>query len=442
MLKLKPELGQVWTPDHIAQQMISQLEPYSTKTSIILDPCAGPGTFYKAAKSRQLPFSKFYSFELDPDLEVDLDSLSTDDKHIIKISDFLEIYSNLESIDIAILNPPYIRHELIDDKRKNYLQTILNKLNFNSTRRMNLYGYFLFASAAKLKPDGILSAIVYDSLESTSYGKQILNFLQTRGTIVSRTKISAPFLNTLVDAEIIVWHKQLSKNEEPLQLLIENGVPNGFLKISEVARIRRGTSFLRREYFVFTDKDEATNLVPLVTKQTLKDGLYVKPNTFALLESGSPNSDLESLTNLKNRHDDARLTQISRLPSPVRSPILFNYYIRNNPRHLWNPDLIAASDNFYCVDLFKQDHKEIFWYLANSIQVESELIKASRTQGSGLRKLQLFEYENVLFPDFTKFEPDILHNIRDVSVQSINRRIDLENLKIESSQLLRKLGYD
>ena len=49
ILSKNPDLGQVWTPDYIADEMIQLVTEYTSSTPlIIVDPAVGPGTFVES----------------------------------------------------------------------------------------------------------------------------------------------------------------------------------------------------------------------------------------------------------------------------------------------------------------------------------------------------------------------------------------------------------
>jgi hypothetical protein len=84
----------------------------------------------------------------------------------------------------------------------------------------------------------------------------------------------------------------------------------------------------------------------------------------------------------------------------VAGPILFNYYIRKSPRHLWNASNVAVADNFYVSAPTDGFPAEVAWLLLNADKYLEPIVSASRNQGNGLQKLQLFEYKNVVVPDW------------------------------------------
>ena len=132
-----------------------------------------------------------------------------------------------------------------------------------------------------------MCAIVYDSLKATRYGQEILDYLITSGCFLSRQVISAPFKNRMIDAEILLWKKNVSQMVEPLELLFENNscTPEGYCLLSKLANVKRGTSFLKREYFVDKNTENDSKFIEMVTKQPLTSGLLVESNTYGYLRT-------------------------------------------------------------------------------------------------------------------------------------------------------------
>ena len=442
-IDLDASLGQVWTPANIAEEMMKKLGEFTDESSRILDPAGGPGTFLLAAQKSSIKFGSFDVFEIDPRLTKYIhENFNSPDLKIF-IQDFLT-YEHMEpNYDVAVLNPPYIRHELVDEEQKRLVSDIiLSRTSRQFTKRTNYFGYFLVLTASLLKPGGVMCAIVYDSLKATRYGQEILDYLLTSGSFISRQVISAPFENRMIDAEILLWKKNVSQEVEPLELLFENNisVPNGYCLLSDLANVKRGTSFLKREYFVNKSNENDSKFIEMVTKQPMASGLLVESNIYGLFKSNKPAEDIEKLEQLKKFYNDPKLQELSALPTPIYGDILFNYYIRENTRHLLNEKNLPASDNFYCVTPKNRDMRIVHWVVANSDQNIKNLLSASRMQGSGLRKLQLFEYVNSYFPDYRKFKSEDIRIINEIGNTAIAEIWPLEQLKENATKQLHRIG--
>jgi hypothetical protein len=97
----------------------------------------------------------------------------------------------------------------------------------------------------------------------------------------------------------------------------------------------------------------------------------------------------------------------------VRSKVIFNYYFREEPRFLLNPYELPIADNFYAIRPFNFN-EECAWILLNSSHYKQSLIKTSRPQGNGLRKIQVYEIKNAVVPDWrklSKYEINLLTEV-------------------------------
>ncbi len=439
-ISLDESKGQVWTPDHIGARMVSLLSGYFDRTISILDPASGPGTFMALVNESQIKVEKFTAIEIDPRLHeiANRSAGACRFSLFLRNADFLADDLKLPLFDAVIANPPYMRHEKIDTDVKQRLATQFSELTHqNLSRQTNLYGYFLLKSLHLLKPGGVLCAIIYDSLCATRYGKSLENALLQLGEIVFREKVKSPFNDRLIDAEIIVVKKRVALNSHPEgQRNMAPLLPNGYCDVRSLARVRRGTSFVKRSYYVFDQPYEFNLLSPFITKQKPGDGLIAKSNSYAILKTGDKESDSDLVHFLNSQSTQDVNNKRLKIPVGVSGGILFNYYLRANVRHLINESRISASDNFYCIDPLDRADLRVHWFLANSEQYLNLLIKASRPQGSGLRKLQLYEYCSVPFPNYKLFRESDFSSIANVAAKAISGNWVLEEVRSRSSEIL------
>jgi hypothetical protein len=292
-----------------------------------------------------------------------------------------------------------------------------------------------------------MCAIVYDSLNSTQYGKELTEFFSANGHVIHREQISAPFEDTLIDAEIILWQKAEIKDTLPLELefqiqtIQKRSFNEGYCSVQDLATVKRGTSCLKREVFVRGAVPSDYDLVGIVTQQSTQQGLIAVANGYAILKSDSYEKDLKVLEQLRSEFPSSKLEELKALPAAVVGAILFNYYMRDNIRHLVNPENIPASDNFYCVTPLDSEAVIVYWVLANSTQAINALVRNSRTQGSGLRKLQLYEYLDSEFPDYRLFKEAEFAKIHELGLRAIEEDWPYDELKSASTVILRELGY-
>lgn len=429
-------LGQVWTPIGIANDMVEKIRPFCDKDSKILDPSSGPFTFFSAALKAQLNFKTFTSYEIDTDLIANpvLEDSLGDPRHVVVQGDAVQLAGTDELFDAAILNPPYVRHEQISARKKLEWQGALASLGYPVlNRRMNLYGYFILLTASKLKIDGVMCGIIYDSLSYTEYGKQTRSYLESNGKFISRETFSTPFAGRLIDAEIFVWQKSNQSIATESVHLGTREVPKGYCRISDLAEVWRGTGFPNRKQFVTKELPNDSKAIPILTKQPPDKGLIAQPNAYVRV---TPVARMTAVVE-QGESGDTGFSK-SRLRTGI---ILFNYYFRERPRHLLNSTLHFVSDNFYCITPRLPAWNLVLWLVMNSDQVQESLIEQSRTQGSGLRKLQLFEYKDVLVPDLRQLSQDKIDYLRQAGERILSQSVDFAEANITATLALNSVGF-
>lgn len=436
------KIGQVWTPSLVADEMVKRLAPYISPSSTILDPCSGPGTFAKAVIRNNLKFESMHCFEIDPVL-VKQSQQSVPDKRIqFAMQDFLSSrVPVISKYDAAILNPPYVRHELIPQEEKKRLRS---KYHFGG--KANLYTYFLLETAQQLKPGGVMCAIIYKSLVHTNYGSVVTDRLQELGQFTHRVDAPDVFPDAIVDAEVIIWRKY-SDEETNTKFKVSSKhahtstAVKAEVRISDVVDVQRGTSFPSRKSFVTLNKPDDLRVDPILTKQKYA-GLIAHANAYTRFRSADPEVDTQVFQDLVENLPIITNISKSRLPKKVTGKVVFNYFIRNDTRHLLNLNETPVSDNFYCAKFETPEDAIVFWCIMNTDYCKRKLLEESRPQGNGLRKLQLFEYARVRIPDFRKFPKRSINQIVSIGTRVIDDNLGAEALNEGVSNILRKLGYE
>jgi adenine-specific DNA-methyltransferase len=372
-------LGQVFTPNPIAEQMVKELLGSRRDSALeILDPCVGPCTFPLAASRCGLlrPDDTVTAIDVDPEMihrseayaagqGINLNSL---------VGDYLDMRMD-NRYDCAVLNPPYIRQEWLD-KKSHYQELFKQRYEIRVPGTSNLYVYFVVKVLADLKPSGKFSCIIYDSWQSTLYGRWLLNYLRSRcGSLQVETKPGQPFYGRLIDATIITGVKAGASNNEYAEAGSEGSSPDaltvgplteidGFCPIRDIFSSRRGLRLKQADFFLCDLSEcEKIGAIPFLKKVRHLKG-YAVPETHpevALLVTPR-NDNTRAVAELKRRLHLARqspdrnvsiLTWYRERPESwwlhreaPHAPLVFNYYLRSRPRHIFNPDR-AYSDNFY-----------------------------------------------------------------------------------------------
>lgn len=440
-LERDAELGQVWTPETIASSMARELKKYisldiESEKPKILDPASGPATFSKALNNELINKFHLTCYDIDKrfsDLTSKVNDFYNIDSCVFNY-DYLLDENSMCSFDAAILNPPYIRHEKIKNKEK-YLSFLEKIYGEKIDKRSNLFVYFLLKSIIDLKANGVACAIVYDAIKETMYGKKAFEIINRHAELISINNIKSPFEGALVDATIILLRK---RGEVHYQNSIELKESDGLVPLSDLMDVKRGTSFIKRDIFIATKDDKYFHFSsPLFIKQNSIEGFIVKNDTFAYFLDGG-DYPLEFISWMNQRSLDNGKPGYNLKNKKVTGPIVFNYYIRKNPRHLYNPNLINVADNFY-TSIPKDDFpSEVSWLLLNSDLYIDRIMKEGRSQGSGLVKLQLFDYKNAKVPDWRNLSNDVILYIYNSARDLIESNANKNDVFLTANTIIRK----
>ena len=149
-------LGQVWTPPEIVEQMIELKCNFGT----LLDPGSGNGAFHQH-------FPEAMAIEIDQKYG----------KSNVITMDFFDLPINAVKFNTIIGNPPYVRYQdILPDTKKKLDMTLFNASS-------NLYLFFIEKCIRHLKKHGELIFIVpRDFLKATS-AQKLNEFIFEQGTI-------------------------------------------------------------------------------------------------------------------------------------------------------------------------------------------------------------------------------------------------------------------
>ena len=201
------ELGQYFTPMWVARLMASMLPPAQGSVRV-LDPGAGAGTLFTAYAARALgqprPSSSLSvtAFEIDPALRPFLEcsaravrqacaSRSVACEVTLRIEDFARraslealghLFSEPDTYDVAILNPPYKKLASSSDLRA--------RLDALGIAAPNLYAAFLGLALRVVRPGGSVVAIVPRSFCNGTYFGRFRRYLLDSAS-VSRVHLFA-----------------------------------------------------------------------------------------------------------------------------------------------------------------------------------------------------------------------------------------------------------
>ena len=397
-------LGQVWTPPDIADEMVKLLASNLPKKARfeILDPCSGPGTFAKALRSGLGHAFDLSMFEIDKNLVFQSreEKLKRGSTAKVNSGNFLTANFRGKSFDACIMNPPYVRHELLTkDEKLDYSNEILRLADFRVPQRSNLYIYFILKSLAILKPGGVMVAIIYDTLGTTQYGKIAWEYLRSRTEIIESRTVSAPFGKVMVDAQILVLRK--IKQEPVIESPIRDEETKGMVCLGDLVTCKRGTAYSPR----------SEHLVKLTGKPG-ESGVIVR------------SASLKSVFAAPTHALRVPVSKDRSLWGPDGTGIIFNYYLREGPKFFMVTGDQRVSDNFICISS-STIPMEATWLLLNSTKYRDRIFESAGAQGSGLRKLQMYSFRDVMVPDWNLASPQEIHKVSALAKKLLSRNTSL-----------------
>ena len=456
--KQDENLGQVFTSAILAKFMVGLLRDALKSNSSILDPCIGPNTFF-SAMTEDFAYCHLKGIEIDLNLITEEINrfYESPNRNLIKGS-FFDLPVS-EKFDLVIQNPPYVRQELLSDGANSKDRIRYNESSLLSTipSKSNLYIYFLLKSILHLKEDGVMVAVIYDSWLYSSFGKFLKESLLKLGRLESiyHFKKSA-FENVEIGATVIKFIKDKSHKKSisyyPLtdlnDLKAYNGLNTNCLKLKQqelltysfnnhsiinfksslfkelktiVSQpIQRGTSAVVNSHFIFS-KNELPELKPIVKDVSqIKTYTVNQENAYILAVNGAISNEtrqyLESVKNEILKTPAKKFIAVKRdiqtkrdwykINLKATGNFIFNYYLRNNIDFIYNPNKFLSSDNFYILNI--KDNELANFSILNSSFTRLNTLGKSRSQGNGLRKIQLYEFKEVKIIDFNKLsEPSI-----------------------------------
>ena len=486
--KQDENLGQVFTSAILAKFMIGLLKESLKPYSSILDPCIGPNTFFKAMNE---DFSNCNLKGIEIDISLITEEIKkfyeSPNRTLIKGSFF--DFPITEKFDQIVQNPPYVRQELLIEgaNSKDSIRYNVSSLLSTIPSQSNLYIYFLLKSILHLKEGGVMVAVIYDSWLYSSFGKFLKESFLKLGRLESiyHFKKSA-FDNIEVGATVIKFVKDNNHKKSisyiPLNDLNDLRTYNGLnancikLKQQELLTysfnnqsqinyksslfkelktivsqpIQRGTSAVVNSHFIFS-KNELPELKPIIKDVSrIKTYTVNEENAYILAVNGSISNEtkqyLESVKNEILKTPTQKFIAVKRdietkrdwykINLKATGNFIFNYYLRNNIDFIYNPNKFLSSDNFYILNI--KNNELANFAILNSSFTRLNTLSNSRSQGNGLRKIQLYEFKEVKVIDVNKLSELTIKKLELLGkeLMNVSRYEDDQKHIIESIDLL------
>jgi len=196
--------GQFWTPDWVAQAMVSYI---AKETDLIFDPAAGRGAFFYALLNINPSVTYFGT---DNDESVLQDEIYKNKFCIVELRDFIRNPPN-QKFKAIVANPPYIRHHRIDEKMKQFLKKLfINITGFTIDGRAGYHIYFFIQALNLLDNNGRLAFIMPADTCEGIFAKKLWTWITENyclECVVMFDEKATPFPNVDTNAVIFFIRK-------------------------------------------------------------------------------------------------------------------------------------------------------------------------------------------------------------------------------------------
>lgn len=206
--------------------------------------------------------------------------------------DVIEKYI-LKTIDIIVMNPPYVRQEAIPkDKKERYVK------DYKLDKKSDLYCYFMLRALDLIKDDGIVCTITSDKWLESSYGISLQKRLKDHIIAIygQKDRSFKADINTI----ITVYSKE--KRSDPIEFVyIESYSSNKVLNYYKADRkaIKEGKWFYLRAPKIFLDVFLPKLDHKLKDLAEIRFGIKTGANEFFYMKDVSSLYEADYLTNPK-----------------------------------------------------------------------------------------------------------------------------------------------
>ena len=419
------DLGQIFTRDLVAEYMVS-LFTLEDK-ALILDPCFGEGAFLTALKKT----GKYNAFGYEIDKRLFENNKANFKGFILNNEDFLQATPK-KKFDGIIMNPPYIRHEKINEMASlGVSKDILfkNSLYSELPSTANMYMFFIVKAISLLKKKGELIVIFPGSWLQARNGDRFETALYRNCSVERQIHISGQVFekSALVDVIILKLRKDGEKRQavpefvrlncnklEKYENETKSVVINFNSSFSSISKVRRGLTTGCNNMFINPNISEPGHyLRPIISTPKQLKGY----STNGALVDELIVIDRENLKNpvikafvadWENRilREDNPKTFVQKIKEHKEwfrlhlfscRGIIFSYFVRNDMKFVYNDTDNIIRDNFYI--LYPKIDKWLCFSLLNNLYTYYQLECVGKKYGKGLLKIQRYDIESLKFPD-------------------------------------------
>ncbi len=405
--------------------------------------------------------------------------------------------SKIESVDVALMNPPYARQEWLSGEQKR---------SAGAGGRAGLYVHFWMRLAECVREGGWLGAITPGTWLSADFGRGLQAFLLERFRIrLLITFDRDVFPDANVEACIAVLERCAdagSRAATPVRFvkLLSGGEPRaavaealaredagdlagcrlrvvpqadlarggrwsrffaapaccgrvaaaaGTVPLEALVHLRRGITTGSNRVFL---PDEET-VARLGLEERFLRPMLRSPREIAGLDTGAVERPARLLVPPGPEDAGSRAAAYLRaqgisgspylrgdLPAPA--PLLFGYAVRARKAFFRNTAGLLAGDNFHCLTPRREEHLPVLFALLNAAPVALLLEMAGRGQGRGLLKIQRYELALVPVADPGRLDPGLRRDLEALGEAILLSPSDADLRAALDGAAARALGLD
>lgn len=229
-------LGQFSTPYKLAKEiMVYCIQLLPDKEFSFLEPSVGSGVFLSALLDCEAKVNQIETYDIDSQyLNIAVELFKGHNNISFIEEDFTSATPN--KFDLIVTNPPYVRHHLIDQKKKRKLiEVAKHTTGIHVSGLAGLYVYFVLLSLRWLQPDGISAWLIPSEFMDVNYGKALREFLTTKVELLRIHKYNpedTQFDDALVSSSVVVFRNRQPKNTHKPLLSFGGSLANPSISIT------------------------------------------------------------------------------------------------------------------------------------------------------------------------------------------------------------------
>lgn len=239
--------GAYYTPLKLAKKMVDFFKDNLSIKSI-LEPSCGDGVFVEALLESQFfsQYKKVTAIEIEKQEAEKLDEKLKDNSNIDVVNgDFFEFYhkhKDMDSFDLILGNPPYIRYQYLEEKQRIEMAEILTSHGMKANKLINTWVGFMVACVHMLSDNGKIAFVIPAEILQVAYAEDLRLFLSnelSKITLLTFEELVFPG----IEQEVVVFIGEKGKSEKGIKIVELNNLEdlenlniyeNGFQKLNHV----------------------------------------------------------------------------------------------------------------------------------------------------------------------------------------------------------------